>query len=67
MQALHDLEIAEAVIGASPLREGGLGVKLLAKDGISLRKAIFSVRSLLIAHSKLVFPHALQRAQTFFH
>ena len=67
VQALHDLEIADAVIGASPLREGGLGVKLLAKDGISLRKAIFSVRSLLIAHSKLVFPHALQRAQTFFH
>lgn len=67
VQTLHDLEIADAVIGASPLREGGLGLKLLAKDGISLREAIFSVRSLLIAHSKLVFPHALQRAQTFFH
>lgn len=67
VQTLHDCEIEDATIGASPLREGGLGVKILAKDGISLRKAIFSVRNLLITHSTVTFPHALQRAQTFFH
>lgn len=67
VQSLHDLEIEDAVLGASPLREGGVGVKVLAKDGISLRKAIFAVRRLLIPHSKVTFPYALERAQTFFH
>ena len=66
VQTLHDLEIADAAIGASPLNEGGLGLKVLAKDGISLRKAIFSVRKLLIEHTQIEFPTALQRAQTFF-
>jgi urease accessory protein len=66
LQALHDLEVTDAVIGASPLREGGLGLKLLAKGGISLRKAIFSVRKILVEHSQVDFPFALQRAQTFF-
>jgi urease accessory protein len=66
VQTLHDLEIADAVIGSSPLREGGLGIKILSKDGISLRKAIFSVRKLLVEHSQVEFPSALQRAQTFF-
>lgn len=66
VQTLHDLKVDHAVLGASPLRVGGLGVKILAKDGVSLRKVIFSVRNLLIAHTKLDFPHALQRAQTFF-
>ncbi|MDG1242773.1 MAG: urease accessory protein UreD [Opitutae bacterium] len=67
VQTLHDCEIEDATIGASLLREGGIGVKVLAKDGIGLRKAIFEVRSLLIAHSDVEFPHALKRAQTFFH
>ncbi|MDP4611108.1 MAG: urease accessory protein UreD [Opitutales bacterium] len=66
VQTVHDLVVADAAIGASPLRAGGLGVKILATDGISLRKAIFSVRNLLITHSKIKFPQALQRAQTFF-
>lgn len=66
VQTLHDLEVEHAVLGASPLRIGGLGLKVLAKDGISLRKAIFTVREILITHSKVRFPHALQRAQTFF-
>jgi len=66
VQTLHDLKVDHAVLGASPLRVGGLGVKILAKDGVSLRKVIFSVRNLLVAHTKLDFPHALQRAQTFF-
>lgn len=63
---LHGLEIEDATIGGSPLREGGLGIKILAADGISLRKAIFSVRNLLIEHSAIIFPSALTRAQTFF-
>jgi urease accessory protein len=67
VKALHDLEIEDAVIGASMLREGGVGVKILANDGISLRKAVFSVRNLLIEDSSIAFPHTLQRAQTFFH
>jgi Urease accessory protein UreH len=67
VQSLHDLELDSATVGASPLRTGGLGVKILAADGIALRKAIFSVRNLLILHSKLEFPIALKRAQTFFH
>ena len=67
IQGIHDLECEGAIIGASPLREGGLGLKLIAQDGISLRHAIFVVRQLLIAHSKVSFPSALTRAQTFFH
>lgn len=67
VQIIHDLETPEAMIGASPLREGGLGIKILAANGIQLRKAVFLVRNLLITHSKQSFPYALQRAQTFFH
>jgi urease accessory protein len=66
VQVLHDLELPDAMIGASPLRDGGLGGKVLAADGISLRKAIFLVRNLLIKYSKQTFPSALHRAQTFF-
>ena len=63
---IHDLETPDAMIGASPLREGGLGIKILARDGISLRKTIFLVRNLLIYKSKIDFPQALHRAQTYF-
>lgn len=66
VQALHDLATPDAIIGASPLREGGCGLKILAADGVSLRKTIFLVRNLLIEHSEAVFPSALKRAQTFF-
>lgn len=66
VQVLHDLDTPGAMVGASPLRSGGLGVKLLAVDGISLRKTIFLVRNLLIQYSKKTFPPALCRAQTFF-
>lgn len=66
VQTLHDLNTPDATIGASPLREGGLGIKILAADGISLRKTIFLVRNLLIAHTNITFPQALQRAQTFY-
>ena len=39
IEPLHELSSDEAIIGASPLRGGGLGIKLLAKDGLSLFKA----------------------------
>jgi urease accessory protein len=67
IQEIHNLETPDAMIGASPLREGGLGIKILALDGLSLRKAIFLVRNLLITMSKLKFPQALHRAQTYFY
>lgn len=66
VQSIHDMELPDATIGASPLRVGGLGVKILAADGISLRKAISSVRNLLTAHAEIQCPQALRRAQTFF-
>ena len=50
--------------GASPLT-GGAGIKIFARDGIS-PKTIFLVRNLLIRISKIIFPQALHRAQTYF-
>ena len=55
----------DANVGASPLSGGGLGIKILARDGISLRKTIFLVRNLLIKSRKF-FPQAPHRAQTYF-
>lgn len=66
IQMLHDLDTPDSMIGASPLRAGGLGVKILAADGISLRKTIFLVRNLLISKAEISFPKALHRAQTYF-
>ena len=66
IQTLHDLETPDATIGASALRSGGLGIKILAADGISLRKTIFLVRNLLIKVTQQKFPQALLRAQTYF-
>lgn len=66
VQTLHELETPDATIGASPLRVGGLGIKILAADGISLRKTVFLVRNLLIKQTQQKFPHALLRAQTYF-
>ena len=66
IQSIHDIDILNTSIGASSLRSGGLGIKVLAADGICLRKAIYLVRNMLILHSKIEFPKALQRAQTFF-
>ena len=66
IQKIHDLETPDAIIGDSPLREGGLGIKILARDGISLRKTIFLVRNLLIIKSIQDFPQALHRAKTYF-
>lgn len=66
IQKLHDLETPDSMVGTSPMREGGLGLKILAADGISLRKTICMVRNLLISHTEQTFPRALQRAQTYF-
>lgn len=66
IQSIHDIDILNTSIGASSLRSGGLGIKVLAADGICLRKAIYLVRNMLITHSNIEFPKALQRAQTFF-
>lgn len=66
IELIHDLETPDAMVGASPLSEGGLGIKILARDGISLRKTIFLVRNLLTKMSKNIFPQAQHRAQTYF-
>jgi hypothetical protein len=67
VEALHQLDIAEATIGASPLREGGIAIKILATSGIQLWRSILAVRELLIPQTGLIFPPALQRARTFFY
>jgi urease accessory protein len=67
IEPLHELSSDEAAVGASPLREGGIGIKLLAKDGLVLRKAVLRIRELLIKASATEFPHTLKRAQTFFY
>jgi urease accessory protein len=66
LEQLHALAIEGALIGASPFRVGGLGVKLLACDGVALRHAFLEVRRVLMAHSGVCLPGAIQRAQTFF-
>ena len=65
-EAIHNIDIEGTYIGASSLRDAGLGIKILADDGVGLRKAIATVRSMLIKNVDSVYPKALQRAQTFF-
>lgn len=67
VEPLNQLSTDAVAIGASPLRSGGVGIKILAKDGIELRKSVLAVRKLLIQYSGIGFPHTLQRAQTFFY
>ncbi|MCH2035330.1 MAG: urease accessory protein UreD [Puniceicoccaceae bacterium] len=66
VQQLHQLELTGAILGASPLRVGGIGIKIIAADGIELRKTVALVRNLLIIHSNIPVPQALRRSQTFF-
>jgi urease accessory protein len=66
IDTLHALETTDAALGVSPLRAGGLAIKILAQDGIRLRETILKVRAELMTASGIKFPHALQRAQTFF-
>ena len=64
---IHELEIQDASLGASLLRVGGLGVKVLASNGLNLREAVFSVRKLLFETTGRVLPRGVKRAQTYFH
>ena len=67
IEPLNELTSDTVTIGASPLRTGGLGIKILAQDGVALRKSVLQVREQLIPNSGMNFPHTLQRAQTFFY
>ena len=67
IEPLNKLSTNTVAFGASPLREGGLGIKVLAQDGLALRKSVLQIRELLIEASGIEFPHTLQRAQTFFY
>ncbi|PDH30609.1 MAG: hypothetical protein CNE95_03005 [Puniceicoccaceae bacterium MED-G30] len=67
VESLHQIQCKEASIGASPLREGGMGIKILAADGLHLREAVFLVRKMCYEVIGIKLPHALRRAQTFFH
>lgn len=66
VQVLHDLDTPDAFVGVSPLRSNGLGIKVLAADGISLRRTLFELRAILEKALCLQFPAAAKRAQTFF-
>tara|TARA_A100001015_G_scaffold42163_1_gene46179 strand:+ start:591 stop:1454 length:864 start_codon:yes stop_codon:yes gene_type:complete len=63
---MHQRETPDAVIGLSDLNRAGLGIKILAKDGVSLRKTIISLRERLFKELKLVIPPVLNRSQSFF-
>jgi urease accessory protein len=67
IEPLNKLSTDTVAIGASPLREGGLGIKVLAQDGLALRKSVLQIREALIQASGIEFPHSLKRAQTFFY
>ncbi len=67
IESLHELSTDEVAIGASPLRGGGLGIKVLAKDGLALRKSVLQIREFLTNYSCIDYPHTLKRAQTFFY
>lgn len=67
IEPLNQFSNDHTAIGASPLRGGGLGIKALAKDGLALRKSVLQIRAQLLKTSGTVFPHTLQRAQTFFY
>jgi urease accessory protein len=67
VESLHEINSEEASIGASLLRDGGMGIKILAADGLHLRKTVFLVRKMLYELVGNDLPHALRRAQTFFH
>ena len=67
IEPLNALSTDQVAIGASMLKEGVLGVKALAQDGLALRKSVLQIREILIPSSGLDFSHTLKRAQTFFY
>lgn len=66
LEALNELSDRACSVGASPLRKGGIGVKLIAEDSCALRRRIAQLRSLILPAPDAL-PHALKRAQTFFY
>ena len=64
---MHKIEMPEAIIGLSNLNKSGLGIKVLARDGVSLRKAILFVREKLFEMMEFNIPPALNRSQSFFY
>ena len=63
---MHQIETPDAVIGLSDLNGSGIGVKILAKDGVSLRKTIVCLRERLFEELNLIIPPVLNRSQSFF-
>ncbi len=63
---MHQIETPEAIIGLSDLNGPGLGIKVLAKDGVSLRKTIILVREKLFEALHFNIPPSLNRSQSFF-
>ena len=48
VEALNELSDRACYVGASPLRKGGIGVKLIAEDGCALRRKITQLRTLIL-------------------
>ncbi|MEO0508874.1 MAG: urease accessory protein UreD [Verrucomicrobiota bacterium] len=63
----HKLETPDAALGASMLNRGGVSFKVLAGDGIALRKCIFQLRELAARELEISLPRTVRRAQTFFY
>lgn len=66
IEALNGLSDCTCYVGASPLRKGGIGVKLIAEDGCALRRGMTQLRKLILQPQDEL-PYALKRAQTFFY
>lgn len=66
IEALNGVSDHACYVGASPLRRGGIGIKLIAEDGCALRRTITQLRTLILP-AQDALPHALKRAQTFFY
>lgn len=64
---MHQIETPDAIIGLSDLNKAGLGIKILAKDGVSLRRTIVLLRERLFKELKLSIPASLNRSQSFFY
>ncbi len=66
---LHELELGvDNKLGASLCAGNkGIGIKILSRNSLHLRKAILAVRNFFEEQTSTSFPHASKRAQTFYH
>ncbi len=66
---LHELELGvDTKLGASLCTNNkGIGIKLLSRNSLHLRKAIITVREFFENQTTISFPRATKRAQTFYH